>query len=255
VSRTAPEAVDAVVLRWVAFGETSQIVHLATAERGRVAALAKGSLRPGSACQGGLSTGVRGAAVLRKRRGDLDLLTSFRLEHVHDGLAQDLDRWHAALYVLELLRAWMHPDLPAPELYAAGTTALALLDRAPADQLAGWVVWFEARALAASGHRPVIDACAACGTHDGSALWFHPGAGGLVHGACRPPGEARRLAPGDHDVLARLYTARLGDLAREPLGDRAVAAARGMHDLFVPWVLERRPRLLASVPRPGVTVR
>ena len=101
----------------------------------------------------------------------------------------------------------------------------------------------------------MIDACAACGTHDGSALWFHPGAGGLVHGACRPPGEARRLAPGDHDVLARLYTARLGDLAREPLGDRAVAAARGMHDLFVPWVLERRPRLLASVPRPGVTVR
>ena len=44
---------------------------------------------------------MRGAAVLRKRRGDLDLLTSFRLEHVHDGLAQDLDRWHAALYVLD----------------------------------------------------------------------------------------------------------------------------------------------------------
>ncbi len=243
--------IDALVLRWVAYGETSQIVHLATSERGRVAALAKGSLRPGSACGGGLATAMRGAASLRRRRGDLDLLTSFRVVSVHDGLAAHLDRWRAAMYVIELLRAWMQPDLPAPDLFRAGTAALALLDRAPPERVPGWVVWFEARALAASGHRPALDGCAACGGPIDGGAWFHAEAGGLVHAACRPPGDARRVSRADREVLDRLYTARLGDLAREPLDQRGVAFVRALHDRFVPWILERRPRLLASLPRPG----
>jgi DNA repair protein RecO len=252
VARSAPPPTNALVLRWVAYGETSQIVHLATAERGLVPALAKGSLRPGSACQGGLATAMLGRATIRPRRvGGLDLLTAFRLERAHLDLARDLERWHAGQYVLELLRLWLHEDLPAPDLYRAGVTALDVLERAPRDQLPAWIVWFEARALAAGGHQPVLEACAVCGRREGGALWFHPGAGGLVHGACRPPGEARRLPPADRQALERLYTARLGALAREPLDPRGVAAARAVHDLFVPWVLERRPRLLPGLPRPG----
>ena len=44
--------------------------------------------------------------------------------------------------------------------------------------------------------------------------------------------------------LERLYTVRLADLAKEPLAPAAVRTARAVHDAFVPYVLERRPRSL-----------
>ena len=68
-----------------------------------------------------------------------------------------------------------------------------------------------------------------------------------MHPACAPAGPTLRLGANARAGLVRIYTARLPELRQEPLSDEAVAAARAVHDLFVPYVLERRPRALGAL--------
>jgi DNA repair protein RecO (recombination protein O) len=240
----------ALVLRVLEYGETSQIVHLATPDHGLVAAIAKGARHPKSAFQGGLSLGVLGEAqVVPRRGGDLETLRSFRETDAFRGLRGDLARFHAGQYVIGCLRELVRPALPAPDLFRAGAAALKVLSTASPESAGAWVVWFEARALAASGHRPQLSACAACGGRVERDPRFSPAAGGLVHAACAPAGVLLPLSSEALSALRRLYAARLPELASEPLTAVEVAAARRAHDAFVPHVLEREPRGLRALPR------
>ena len=248
-----PYETEAIVVRTIPFGETSQIVHLATPNHGRVTALAKGAHRPGPAFQGGVPLGTLGSAHLRPRKGaELELLTRYRWLPTLAGLADDTNRYFAAHYVLELARTWMQPAAPTPALYLATKTALRALAQAPTSRVAAWIVWYEARALAAAGHRPQLDRCAACGKAVG-ALSFVPALGGAAHVRCRGTHAALHVSPAGWEGLRRLYTARIGELAAEPLSPAAVAQARRVHGAFVPWVLEREPQALRWIARGAVT--
>ena len=251
MSRTLRYATPAIVMRVLPFGETSQVVHLATPDHGMVAVLVKGAHRPGPEFQGGLALGTAGRAELvRRPRAELEILRKFRIAEDLRGLRADLPRFYAACHVLALLRAWMKPYLPAPALFRAALTALRALASAPIGRVGAWTAWFEARALAATGHRPQLEACAACGEAlpEGARVLFSTEAGGFVHDGCAPPGPSQRLGPNERAGVRRLYTDRLPALKRDPVDDTAVKAARALHDLFVPHVLERRPASLDRLP-------
>lgn len=242
VSRSVRYESPAVVVRVLPFGETSQVVHLATPDHGRVAALAKGSLRPGPEFQGGITLAAAGTAwLLRRPHAELELLRRFRPTEDLRGLRAELPRFYAACYVLDLLRAWMQPALPNGPLFGAAVTALRALARARSDALPTWVAWFEARALAATGHRPRLDACAVCDGRLGGREVFSAPAGGLVHSRCVPPGPRVPVGAAGRRGLERLYTARLAQIAEAPPGAEEVRGVRAVHDVFVPYVLERRP--------------
>lgn len=239
----------AIVIRVRPFGETSQVLHLATPDHGLVPALAKGAHRPGPAFHGGVALASAGTAhLLRRPRAELELIRRFVPNEDLRGLRDALPRFYAACYAIELLRAWMRPALPAPSLFRAALTALRAMARAPAASLGTWVAWFEARALAAAGHRPRLEACAVCGEAVDGRVLFSPPAGGLVHRGCAPPGPRLAVQAEDARALERLYTIRLKDLARDPPEPAAVGSARAMHDVFIPYVLERRPAALAGLP-------
>ncbi len=256
MARSFRYSTPALVIRVRPFGETSQVVHLATPEHGMVSALAKGAHRPGPELQGGLSLGSVGEArLVRRPRAEMELLSRFRIGEDLRALSRDLERFYAACHVLALLRAWMQPMLPAPALFGAAHTALRALARAPRGVVPAWIVWFEARALAAAGHRPRLEACAVCdGALEGGARFSGP-AGGLVHRRCAPTGPTHSLDAEEIAGLIRLYTARLPELKRSPPNGKVVRAGRAVHDLFVPYVLERRPASLGSVPGRAVTRR
>jgi DNA repair protein RecO (recombination protein O) len=250
VASVRAERTEALVLRVLDYAETSQVVHLGTPEHGLVPAIAKGAHRPKGSFQGGLTLGVIGEADVVFRRGaELETLRSFRETDGLRGLRADLDRLAAGQYVLGCLREFLRPALPAPALYRAGTTALKALAVASPTAVPGWVVWFEARALAAAGLRPHLGSCAVCAASVEEDAAFSPGAGGLVHAACAPPGAALGLGAASLASLRRLYSARLPELVAEPLTAAEVRAARRAHDAFLPHVLEREPRGLRSLPR------
>ncbi|MFM8385912.1 MAG: DNA repair protein RecO [Planctomycetia bacterium] len=256
MSRSKVLVDEALVLRTIPFGDTSQVVHLATPEHGLVAALAKGAHRPGSEVEGGLVAFSQGTAWWspppRRAREDeegLALLKRFRQRDSWRRLASDLERYRAACYVLELVRLWMRPQLPLPALYRAAVTALRALAVAPREQVGTWVLWFEARALAAAGHRPALEGCGACGQPLQGTLVFAPAAGGCAHARCASSGAQRRLTTTGLAALRRLYTQRLQELAAEPPAPASVRLLRSLHDLWIPWTLERRPHALEHLPR------
>ena len=237
------------MVRVVEFGDTSQIVHLATPAHGLVSALAKGSHAPKGPFQGGLTFGVLGEADLVVRpRSELELLRGFRVTDGLRGLHEHVDRYLAGMYVLGLLRDLERPALPAPALFAAAVTALKVIATSPPESAPLWVVVFEARALAAAGHRPHLGTCVACGQELGREAVFAPAVGGTAHRRCVTAGPTRPLAPGDLDALARFYTARLPELVGEPPTPAQVRVVRAIHDLFLPWVLDREPMGLRQLP-------
>jgi hypothetical protein len=78
---------------------------------------------------------------------------------------------------------------------------------------------------------------------------FDPSLGGIAHPRCVRGASTRRVTSSDLSVLRRLYTARLAELASEPPSARDVSFARAVHDLFLPYVLEREPAALRTLPR------
>lgn len=254
MARAAAYVTEALVLRTIPFGESSQVIHLATPEHGLVSALAKGAHRAGSQVEGGVPLLAHGRAWLKPapRRADLDdgleLLTRFRQREGWRALGKHLSRYRAACYVLELLRAWMRPALPAPALFGAGVTALRALESAAPDQVAAWTLWFEARAVAAGGHRPALEACAACGAALDGLVLFAPVAGGVVHERCSTTGPRVRISPATLGALHRLYTQRLAEFAAAPPSPGEQRALRRVHDAWIPWLLERRPRSRDGLP-------
>ena len=245
-----PYRTEALVVRTIPYGETSQVVHLITPEHGKVTAMAKGAYRAGPDFQGGVPLGTLGTATLRPRkRAELELLTQYRWQDSLRGLTDDTERYFGAMYVLELARTWMQPALPLPGLYQAAKTTLRALRQAPMERIPGWIVWFEARALAAAGHRPVLEACAGCGQGGTERFRFVPALGGVAHDRCRGQHTGLSLSAAARDGLRRLYTARIAELAAEPLSVARIRDARRIHDAFIPWVLERRPAALAWIAR------
>jgi DNA repair protein RecO (recombination protein O) len=188
------EVTQALVLRFVDFGESDRIVHLLTPDRGRVAAMAKGARRSRKRFPGTLDLFNQLDVQLDpRRRQGLARLEAARLVRAFQGPRTDADRFALGCYVLELL------DRAAPEggrradlerLFNFAVGALSHLDEEPASRKL--LVIFELRALDALGFRPELSHCVRCGaeiTAD-SAPRFHVGEGGPVDRACQQPADA-----------------------------------------------------------------
>ena len=119
---------EGIVLRSIRYGEADRILHLYTAERGRVNAIAKGSRRPKSRFGGRLEPFFRLDLLLHEGRSDLCTVTGASTLDGYPGLRSDGPGLDAAARacdaVLRLLDS-VEPNRPAYNLLCR---YLALLD-------------------------------------------------------------------------------------------------------------------------------
>ena len=180
---------EAVVLRSIRFGEADRILHLYTAERGRVNAIAKGSRRPKSRFGGRLEPCFRLDLMLHEGRSDLCTVTGAETVDGYPHLRSDGSAIDAAARgcdaVLRLLDS-AEPNRPAYNLLCR---YLALLDegaRAGAGEGPGpraLGLAFRLKLALAAGFSPELGACARCGEREG-IVSFSGAAGGVVCGSC-----------------------------------------------------------------------
>ncbi len=219
---STPRTAEGVVIRTVDYSETSQVVTFWTREVGRLTGIAKGAKRAKTAFHGPFDLfALHHLNYREKPAGQLHLLTAADLLDAHTGLRADPVRLIAAGWCAEILLGLTADGMPIPPLYALLTNTLAGLAgsesagnpesgiRNPESQpWEGWLFRYEARALTHLGHRPRIEACAACGAaHDRTAL-FSPAAGGALCDRCAR-GEAAPLR-------VRVETLRLLDRLATP---------------------------------------
>lgn len=210
-----------VVLKTTPLRESDLLVTLFTEDHGRVSAVARGARRSQRRFAGTLQLLVLGRYQLgRPPRGDLWSLEGAEIEREWNQLAMDVVAVAHASYVAELVGALLPAEQPEPEALAL---IIALWDSlADAGPSPGALRAIELALLALGGHRPALDACAACGrTELEAGAVFDPSRGGAICRSCAASSRGPGIRPLDPQTLAYLRAvAAHGD----PAAARAVDA-------------------------------
>jgi DNA repair protein RecO (recombination protein O) len=174
---------EAVVLRSLRLGEADRVLHLFSADRGRIGAVAKGARKVRSRLGGRLEPLSRVRLVLHEGRGDLHTVTAVDTVHSHSALRErraPLERGSAACDAV--LRLFDSAE-PNPAAYNLLCHQLALLDEDPGAATRAQSLAFRAKLLLAAGFAPELAACASCGEAE-ELSGFSPAAGGVVCSSC-----------------------------------------------------------------------
>ena len=174
---------EAVVLRTFRYGEADRILHLYTAERGRVGAIAKGVRRVKSRFGGRLEPLFRVNLVLHQGRGELCTVTQVETVAAHPALRERRDSLERASQACDAVLRLLDSEEPNPPAYNLLCRELQLLDAEPAAATRAHALAFRLKLLLAAGFAPELAACATCGDRD-HVGGFSAGAGGVVCPGC-----------------------------------------------------------------------
>ena len=119
---------EAVVLRSIRFGEADRVLHLFSATRGRVNAIAKGSRRPRSRFGGRLEPFFRLDMVLHEGRGELATVTAASTVAGHPRLRESGPAIDAGARACDAVLRLCDAAEPNPPAYNLLCRYLALLD-------------------------------------------------------------------------------------------------------------------------------
>jgi len=183
---------EAIVLRSVDYGESDRIVHLLTADSGRLTAIAKGARRSRRRFPGTLDVfnhlSIRGRS---RPRASMAFLEGANLLDPFLGLRRDTSRYGLASFLTEVLDR-LSPEgiqgADARRLFVFARESLALIESLQPN--ATLRLLLELRAFDALGLRPEFGRCVRCGrvpderVSDRHPVHFHVADGGLVCSAC-----------------------------------------------------------------------
>ena len=212
---------EAIVLRSIRYGEADRVLHLYSATRGRVNAIAKGSRRPRSRFGGRLEPFFRLDLLLHEGRGELATVTAASTVAAHAGLRSSGQALLAAARGCDAVLRLLDSAEANPPAYNLLCRYLALLDgeghglvSAPpsgrrgnetvpplaipgaprradgaGDGAAGLAtaLAFRLKLALAAGFSPELASCARCG-EAGGVSGFSGAAGGVVCSACERDG-------------------------------------------------------------------
>ena len=168
---------QAIVLRSLRFSEADRILHLYTADRGRIGAIAKGVRKTKSRFGARLEPLSHVELMLHEGAGELQTITGVELLRSHRAAREDPYRLNVGLIGAEaMLRLFGEPEAN-DRAFAALARFLDLLDEAPVvesrpavDPLA---LSFQLKLLWLSGYLPHLTTCVECGAQD-ELLAFSP---------------------------------------------------------------------------------
>jgi DNA repair protein RecO (recombination protein O) len=154
---------DAIVLKTMKYGDTSQIVTLFSREHGKLSVIAKGIRNRQKAGAGGAEPMSCIRAVIYKKPGkELHLMSQCDRLPVFRGLADDLKRMAGAMAAVELTNLSLPPEEPHADVFELLSRTLESLGnatRSPENAL----YYYEIQLLGILGFRPELRSCVECG--------------------------------------------------------------------------------------------
>jgi DNA repair protein RecO (recombination protein O) len=186
----AAEKTTGIVLRVIAFSETSCIVTLFTREFGKITTMAKGARRPKSPFEAALDVlAICRIVFLDKSSGAMGLLTEAKLERRFRSATRNLNQLYAGYYVVELLNTLNDEGDPHPDLFDYAVATISQIDsnETHEDQLNEILLRFELKTLELLGHLPMLTKCVGCGREKTTLtrVSFGLNLGGIVCQSCR----------------------------------------------------------------------
>jgi DNA repair protein RecO (recombination protein O) len=176
---------EAIVLRSIRYGEADRILHLYTAQRGRVGAIAKGARRPKSRFGGRLEPFFRLDLLLHEGRGELLTVTQAATVDGYSRLRASGSALTAGARACDAVLRLLDSAEANPPAYNLLCRYLALLDdpAAPSAALLSTALSFRLKLALAAGFSPELGSCTRCGEAE-HLVGFSGAAGGVVCAGC-----------------------------------------------------------------------
>ncbi len=220
---------EAVVLRSIRFGEADRVLHLYTADRGRIGAVAKGVRKTKSRFGGRLEPLSHVELQLHVGQGELQTITGVQLIRSHQPARDDYYRLSAGLIGAEAMLRLFTEQERNERAFTALTRFLDLLDETPhaaeRPTLDPLGLSFQLKLLWLSGYLPHLTSCVECGADGANLAGYSPRAGGAVCQACAPKAEALALSAEGIVGVETLLSSPLADAATLGLSERATRDA------------------------------
>ncbi len=217
---------EAIVLRSFRFAEADRILHVYTAERGRMGAIAKGARRARSRLGGRLEPLSHVELVLHLGRGDLATITGASLVRSHAAARERPYALSLGLIGAEAVLRLFPEQERNERAFLALARFLDLVDavepRASRPELDPLGLAFQLKLLWLAGYLPHLSSCAQCGG-GGPPVGFSARAGGVVCPSCSA--GALSLSPEGMAGLEALLRRPLAEVATMDLGERAAKEA------------------------------
>lgn len=191
-TRQRSSRTPAFILRQQAWGEADRLLTLFTPQQGKIRVVAKGVRRANSRRAGHLEAFTLSDVLLSQGR-DLAILTQAESLESYRPLHEDLQRFAAASYVVELLDRLTVEAEPQPELFELLQQTLAALCQT--EQIGLLLCYFELHSLAIAGFQPELQRCVWSGVEiEAVDQFFDLSAGGVVCPAASQQ-AAQQLTP------------------------------------------------------------
>jgi DNA repair protein RecO (recombination protein O) len=213
---------EAIVLRSMRFSEADRILHLYTANRGRIGAIAKGVRKTKSRFGARLEPLSHVELMLHEGGGELQTITGVELLRSHHVIREDTYRLNVGMIGAEaMLRLFGEPEANE-RAFGALARFLDLLDETPRAEsrpaVDPLVLSFQLKLLWLAGYLPHLTSCVECGS-DAALVGFSARSGGAVCGV--HAAGSLQLAPEGVAGIERLLSTPLADAPGARLSDRA----------------------------------
>lgn len=190
-----------IVLRQTQTKEADKILTVLTAERGRIAVIARGARRKNSKLAAASELLAFSELVIYEQRGWFMLDEASTLE-LWNGIRKDIELLALASYFAEMAEAVTDEGESAGEILSLVLNALYALDtlKKPPELVKAA---FELKLLALSGYEPLLGECAVCGREAPAEPLFDVAQGVVLCRDCALSAAARSL-PLDPGALAAM---------------------------------------------------
>ncbi len=209
------------VLRETDYKESSKILTVLTADKGKLTVSARGIKRKNSKLASGLQLFAFSDITLLESHGMWTATEAQSIE-LFSGLRNDLELLSLASYFADVLETLSNEDIPDPELLSLGLNALyALSELRRPQQLVKAA--FELRAACITGFAPDVFSCCVCSNEEVNEPRLLLEKGVVKCASCRAEynGPVSVLCPGSLDAMRHVVAAAPGRVFSFKLGREA----------------------------------
>jgi DNA repair protein RecO (recombination protein O) len=233
---------EALVVRYINYGESDRIVTILTPDYGLCSGFAHGARNSKRRFGPALQLFSRINILWQEGRyGSLRLLKEAELLEPAERVMPNLEAWALAAYASELVVALFPEEQAIPEVYVLLRSCFDALARG--EGLAQIRILYELRLLGVAGLLPHLSHCAHCWCPLGDArMYFDPERGGAMCNQCSGSAGAVEISPltlGSLSRLTRLDMARIHAARLSPL---TLEQGRKVLDAVFNHTLQHPPR-------------
>jgi DNA repair protein RecO (recombination protein O) len=228
-----------IIIKRHKFGEADRLLTLFTSDCGKVRAVAKGAMRPGSKLGGHVELLTHSQMMLARGR-NLDIVTQAQAIDNFLPIRDSLELMSCGFYLSELVDTFTEENVADRELFDLFLNTL--LELAEAKDGERILRYFELRLLSHLGYRPQLQKCANCGKLLLPEVnYFSPAQGGALCRNCGYPDMgARTISINALKVLRFWLRCDFATARRVKLSTELTGEIKGLMRENIRYILEKQ---------------